>query len=49
MTNIVFVDENDNVIGAGTRREAVEKGIIHRIVRIFLFTLNLTLLILIFT
>jgi isopentenyl-diphosphate delta-isomerase type 1 len=33
---IVFVDEQDNVIGAGTRQEAVEKGIRHRIVRVYL-------------
>ncbi|MEX2033394.1 MAG: NUDIX domain-containing protein [Candidatus Colwellbacteria bacterium] len=37
MTKITFVDENDNVIGAGTRKEALEKGIIRRIVQIFLF------------
>jgi 16S rRNA (adenine1518-N6/adenine1519-N6)-dimethyltransferase len=35
MANITFVDENDNVIGAGTRADAWSKGIIHRIVRIF--------------
>lgn len=33
---IVFVDENDNVIGSGTREEAFSKGIIHRISRIYL-------------
>lgn len=37
MPKIIFVDEKDNVIGSGTRAEALEKGIIHRIVRIFLF------------
>ncbi len=37
MPNITFVDENDNVIGAGTGKEAREKGIYHRISRIFLF------------
>lgn len=34
---ITFVDENDNVIGMGSKKEAWEKGISHRIVRIFLF------------
>ena len=37
MANITFVDENDNVIGEGTKQDAWEKGIVHRIVRIFLF------------
>ena len=37
MPKIVFVDKNDNVIGSGTREEALQKGIIRRIVRIFLF------------
>src|SRR3989338_6631681 len=37
MPNITFVDENDNVVGAGTGKEAREKGICHRISRIFLF------------
>ncbi len=37
MANITFVDENDNVIGVGTGRDAREKGIIHRISRVFLF------------
>jgi isopentenyl-diphosphate delta-isomerase type 1 len=36
MTNIVFVDENDVPIGAGTKQEATEKGIIHRVIRIFI-------------
>ena len=35
--NITFVDENDKVIGAGTIKEARQKGIIHRVSRIFLF------------
>jgi len=30
MANIQFVDENDNPIGAGTKQEAIEKGIAHR-------------------
>jgi isopentenyl-diphosphate delta-isomerase len=34
---IVFVDEHDQVIGAGTRAEAIAKGIIHRVVRVYLF------------
>lgn len=37
MAKIVFVDKNDKVIGSGTRQEALEKGIIRRIVRVFLF------------
>jgi isopentenyl-diphosphate delta-isomerase type 1 len=37
MPLITYVDENDNVIGAGTGKEAREKGIYHRISRIFLF------------
>lgn len=37
MPNISFVDDKDNVIGAGSKKEAWEKGIIHRISRIFLF------------
>jgi isopentenyl-diphosphate delta-isomerase type 1 len=37
MPLITFVDENDNVIGAGTKLEAREKGIRFRIVRVFLF------------
>ena len=37
MPKIVFVDKNDNVIGSGTREEALRKGIIRRIVRVFLF------------
>jgi len=36
MTNITFVDENDNVIGSGTKQEALEHGIRHRIARVFL-------------
>ena len=37
MSKILFVDENDNPIGAGTKLEAIEKGIIHRIARICVF------------
>lgn len=37
MSNVVFVDENDNVIGAGTKEEYLRKGIVHRIARVFLF------------
>lgn len=36
MALIVFVDENDNVIGSGTKQEATQNGIIHRVVRVFL-------------
>jgi isopentenyldiphosphate isomerase len=45
MTNIVFVDENDNIIGAGTKQEAWTKGIRHRIARVFLFNAKGELLI----
>ncbi len=37
MPKDIFVDENDNVIGAGSREEAAEKGIIVRLIRIFVF------------
>lgn len=37
MTKIVFVDQNDHVIGAGSIAEAVEKGIVHRITRVYVF------------
>lgn len=37
MANIIFVDADDNVIGYGSRAEAIEKGLIHRIARVFLF------------
>ncbi len=36
MTDITFVDENDNILGGGTKQEALEKGIRHRIARVFL-------------
>jgi len=36
MELITFVDENDNIIGAGTKREAWDKGIANRIARVFL-------------
>jgi isopentenyl-diphosphate delta-isomerase len=36
MTNIIFVDENDVCIGAGSKQEATTKGIIHRVIRIFI-------------
>ncbi len=36
MTDIVFVDENDVVIGSGPKEEAYRKGIRHRTSRIFL-------------
>jgi 16S rRNA (adenine1518-N6/adenine1519-N6)-dimethyltransferase len=35
--DIVFVDENNVVIGSGSKHEAVQRGIAHRVVRIFLF------------
>lgn len=37
MANITFVDAQDKVIGYGPRIEAIEKGIAHRIARVFLF------------
>ena len=37
MTKIVFVDENDDVIGAGTKEQAWTNGDIHRIARLFVF------------
>jgi isopentenyl-diphosphate delta-isomerase type 1 len=40
MANITFVDDQDNVIGAGTREEAREKGIRHRVSRIVLVNSN---------
>lgn len=45
MPLITFVDENDKVIGSGTKEEIWKKGIIHRIVRIFLFNYQGELLI----
>lgn len=35
MSNITFVDKDDNIIGYGTKSEAKEQGIIHRVVRIY--------------
>lgn len=37
MANITYVDENDNIIGSGSQKEAREKGIIHRVSRVFIF------------
>src|SRR3989344_7013830 len=37
MPQITYVDEKDNVIGAGSKEDAWKNGIIHRIARIFLF------------
>jgi isopentenyl-diphosphate delta-isomerase type 1 len=37
MSNIAFVNEDDEVIGAGTKQEALDGKYIHRIVRIFLY------------
>ncbi len=37
MADVTFVDENDSVIGFGPRKEALAKGIIHRIARVTLF------------
>ena len=37
MVNIIYVDKDDNVIGAGPQQEAFEKGIIHRVIRIYLY------------
>lgn len=35
MANITFVNENDEVVGSGTKQDVWTKGIRHRIVRIF--------------
>ncbi len=43
--NITYVDENDEIIGYGTREEAIAKGIVHRIVRILVFNTKNELLI----
>jgi len=40
MANIAFVDDQDNVIGAGTQEEARENGIRHRVSRIILVNSN---------
>lgn len=45
MINITFVDDEDNVIGSGTKQEAQERGINHRVVRIFVKNSNEELLI----
>lgn len=37
MPDIVFVNEDDEVIGSGPKEEAFDKGIRHRIARIFIF------------
>lgn len=37
MTKITFVDQNDNVIGSGTKEQAWRDGDIHRIARLFVF------------
>lgn len=37
MDTIDYVDKEDNIIGVGSRWEAHEKGIIHRIIRIYLY------------
>ena len=37
MQNILFVDQHDVVIGSGTKQEVWQKGIWHRIVRLFIF------------
>lgn len=45
MPLITFVDENDTVIGSGTKQEIWSKGIWHRIVRIYLINSDGELLI----
>ena len=45
MSNITYVDKNDRLIGYGPRLEAISKGIIHRIVRIFIYNTRGELLI----
>lgn len=37
MANIIYVDKEDNIIGVGPQREAHEKGIIHRVIRVYLY------------
>lgn len=37
MEKIDYVDENDNVVGVGTKEEAHEKGILHRGVAVLVF------------
>ncbi len=37
MPNVDFVDKDDRVIGSGSVQEALEKGHIHRIARVYLF------------
>jgi len=37
MEKIIFVDNEDNIIGYGPRSEAIEKGLAHRIARVFVF------------
>jgi 16S rRNA (adenine1518-N6/adenine1519-N6)-dimethyltransferase len=37
MIKVTFVDENDTIIGAGSKEDAWSKGIITRIARIFVF------------
>ncbi len=37
MAKITFVNDKDEVVGAGTKEDAWEKGIPHRIVAIFIF------------
>lgn len=36
MPNITFVDTHDNIVGYGTKAEALANGLIHRIVRIYI-------------
>lgn len=45
MTKLTFVDKDDNVIGFGSREDALRKGIVHRVVRIYLFNFKGELLI----
>jgi isopentenyldiphosphate isomerase len=45
MANITYVDQEDNVVGSGPVLEAHEKGIVHRVVRIYLYNADGNLLI----
>jgi len=45
MVNITFVDNEDTIIGYGPRSEAIEKGLAHRIARVFVFNSSGELLI----
>ena len=45
MNKITFVDKEDRVVGSGSKAEALRDGIIHRVIRIFIFDIEGNLLI----